>query len=122
MSGIPARHPGTPVIDCDSPGSSRENAVLAMPEPARTQEQRERAGQVQREQEREAAIQVCCQAIREGCGGGRTAGSPEGCISPDHGRHVAQVLEDLRELHLLGLEDPLSLDRWHWGRAAREGS
>jgi hypothetical protein len=107
MSGIPARRPGTPVVDRDSPGSSRENATLAMP--------REPGG----EENREAAIQVCCQAIREGCGGGRTGGNPEGCTSPDHGRHVVQVLEDLRELRLLDLEDPLSYDRWHFGKAPR---
>jgi hypothetical protein len=117
MTGIPARHPGTPVIDRDSPGSSRENAVLAMPEPARTAEQRERAGQVQRVQEREAAVQVCSQAIREGCGGGRTQENPEGCTDPAHAIHACWVLEDLYELGFL--TDPFSYDRPHFGKAPK---
>jgi hypothetical protein len=94
MSGIPARRPGTPVVDCDSPGSSRENAVLSNPrEPTRTEAERQEAARIQREQERDTARGVARHAMRDahGCTG-------RGCPSPAHAADREARDELLREL------------------------
>lgn len=84
-------------------------AALAMPaadrDAARDAEEKRKAG-------RSVAVAVCGKAIRDGCGGA-------GCASPEHAQHVRQVLEDLRELGLA--EDPLVVQRYHFGHAAGEG-
>ena len=62
--------------------------------------------------QRSMAVAVADKALRDGCGGA-------GCTGPAHPQHVAQVLEDLRELDLV--EDPLVVQRYHFGIAGREG-
>lgn len=69
-------------------------AVLAMPVSDRDAK---RAAEERRQERRSMAVAVCDKAIRDGCEGA-------GCTSPEHGEHVWQVLEDLRELELA--EDP----------------
>jgi hypothetical protein len=87
-----------------------DGAVLAMPEGD--------PGEWAKVQ-RSMAVAVADKALRDGCGGARTPDNPEGCTSQEHAAHVAQVLEDLRELDLV--EDPLVVQRYHFGIAAGEG-
>ena len=114
VAATPVTPPRRPLSDDLAAG--RAEALTSMP--ARTRTEAETAAQeaARKQQGRSAAVQLCCQAIREGCAGGPTERDPEGCTSPDHPAHVAQVLEDLRELDLA--DDPFLASRWHWGKSA----